>query len=289
MERPWVVGVDGSDTAVRSLDWAADGAARHGATLRIVHASLWERYEGGAQDRGPLRPTEQVLADDIVRSAAERARRRHPHLAVATEVLAADPVTALLGEGHHASVLVLGRRGRGKMAGVLLGSVTLAVAGRAPCPVVVVRGEPAGIAGAHARVLLGMEKAAESPDAARFAVREAAARGCALEAVHAWQHPAHEPGGPSPHREARSRHEQDAWRLLDGLRDEVAGEQPEVPVHRLAVEGPAHKVLMHRSTTADVLVIGGHPRAHGGPHLGRVARTALFHAACPVAIVPQRG
>ena len=36
--KPVVVGVDGSDDALRALDWAADEAARHGWSLRIVHA-----------------------------------------------------------------------------------------------------------------------------------------------------------------------------------------------------------------------------------------------------------
>lgn len=47
MTLPLVVGTDGSDAALKAVDWAADEAAVRGVPLRIVYASLWERYEDG--------------------------------------------------------------------------------------------------------------------------------------------------------------------------------------------------------------------------------------------------
>lgn len=46
MRFPVVVGVDGSEGSLRALDWAAAEAARTRLPLRVVHASLWEHYEG---------------------------------------------------------------------------------------------------------------------------------------------------------------------------------------------------------------------------------------------------
>lgn len=46
MELPLVVGVDGSESSLLAVDWAVAEAVRHGVPLRLVHASLWERYEG---------------------------------------------------------------------------------------------------------------------------------------------------------------------------------------------------------------------------------------------------
>ncbi|WP_448316081.1 universal stress protein, partial [Streptomyces sp. CO7] len=48
MRLPLVVGVDGSEQSLGAVDWAADEAALRGLPLRLVHASLWERYEGPA-------------------------------------------------------------------------------------------------------------------------------------------------------------------------------------------------------------------------------------------------
>ncbi|PBC80721.1 MULTISPECIES: universal stress protein [unclassified Streptomyces] len=287
MEHPLTVGTDGSDAAFRSLDWAVDEAARHTLPLRIVHASRWERYEGTSSAPVPERPVEQVLAEDIVASAADHVRRRHADVRVSAEVLADDAVTVLLNEGLHASALVLGSRGHGEIAGLLLGSVSLTVAARARCPVIVVRGDPAGLAGTHERVLLGVADPAGEMAAVRFAFREAEARGCTLEAVCAWRRPAPGTAEESPGEAHRSDEEQ-ATALLDDALAEAAGAHPAVRVERAVVEGPAHKVLVHRAAAADLLVVGAQCRqGHFGLQPGRVAHTALCHAACPVAVVPR--
>ncbi|MFG2288310.1 universal stress protein [Streptomyces sp. NPDC048595] len=288
MERSLVVGVDGSDSALRALDWAVDEAARRKLPLDVLHASTWERFEGTAQ--GSERPGEQVLAEGVVRSAAEQARCRNPDLKVGAQVVAEDAVTALLRAGLSASVLVLGSRGRGEIAGWLLGSVGMAVAARARCPVIVVRGDAAGMAGTHRCVLLGVGDPEKGAAAVRFAFEEAEVRGCLLKAVHAWHRPAHETADPPLLADqAQGYHEKQAAARLDEALREAAGAHPSVPVRRTTVEGPTHKVLVHRAAAADLLVIGaGHRHGHFGLPLGRVAHTALCHADCPVAIVPRR-
>lgn len=79
-ELPVVVGVDGSEPSLRAVDWASDEAVLRGLPLRLVYASLWERYEGDALAADPGKPPEEVSADDIVEAAARRARSRHPEL-----------------------------------------------------------------------------------------------------------------------------------------------------------------------------------------------------------------
>ncbi|MFI5520925.1 universal stress protein [Streptomyces platensis] len=290
MEHPLVVGTDGSDSAFRALDWAADEAARHGLPLRVVYASRWERFEGEVPPDGGERPSEQVLAESVVSSAADAARRRQADVKVSGEVLATDAVTALLNEGLHATALILGCRGRGEIAGLLLGSVSLAVSARARCPVIVVRGDVAGLAGSHGRILLGVAHPAGETAAVRFAFHEAAARQCTLEAVCAWPLPVRDTTeAPLLAADARRYHEKQASALLDEALDEAAREYPAVRVRRVTVEGPAHKVLVHRTAAADLLVTGAqHRQGHFGLQLGRVAHTALCHATCPVAVVPQQ-
>lgn len=56
MELPLVVGVDGSEPSMRAVDWAADEAALRGVPLRLVYASLWERYEGPRSPRTSAGP-----------------------------------------------------------------------------------------------------------------------------------------------------------------------------------------------------------------------------------------
>ncbi|GAA1544120.1 universal stress protein [Streptomyces albidochromogenes] len=289
MVSPLVVGVDGSEPSLSATDWAADEAVRHGVPLRLVHASMWERYERPALAVTLGRPDGRVLAENIVATAAERVRRRTPDVRAITEVLAEDPVGALLRAGRDAFALITGVRGRGEIAGLLLGSVSLAVAAGAQCPVTVVRGDAAGIAGTHERVLLAIGDADVDSAAVRFAFREARARGCPFEAVRAWRRPAHEPtdhpllaGDPSRYYE-----DQAAVLLEEALRAPERA-YPDVRVLRATAEGPARKVPLTRSEAADILVVGARRRhSRLGMQLSRVGHTLLHHAACPVAVVPD--
>ncbi|MFC4331077.1 universal stress protein [Streptomyces andamanensis] len=287
MELPLVVGVDGSGPSLAAVDWAVDEAARHGLPLRLVHASLWERYEGAVPSGSTERPSEQVLAEYVVGSAAERARLRGPGVKVSGDILPEDAATALLEAGDDAAAVVIGSRGRGELKGLLLGSVGLAVAGRARCPVIVVRGDPAGLSGAHGRILLGAGGPGTGGEAARFAVREARVRGCVLDVVRAWRSPAR---GPAEVRDGAGDEEERAAAVLEAAL--AAGEpetSPELLVRRATAEGPAHRVLVDRSAAADLVVVGARRRSgRFGLQLGRTAHALLHHARCPVAVVPQR-
>ncbi|MEU0646992.1 universal stress protein [Streptomyces umbrinus] len=292
MELPLVVGVDGSEPSLRAVDWAADEAALRGVPLRLVYASLWERYEGAALAEGLGRSSEQVLADNIVEAAAKRAHRREVDLKISTEVLPEEPVPALLREGHSASALVLGARGRSGIAELLLGSVSLAVAARADCPVIVLRGSH-GIqadAGMRQPVVVGVGEEAHTTEAVRFAFQEAKERRVALEAVRAWRCPSHESADhPLLAGEPAHHHEQRATETLEAaLRDAVA-DHPSVELRRRVVEGTARAALLDASAGAGLLVVGARRRqGHFGLQLGRVAHAVLHHATCPVAVVPQR-
>ncbi|WP_373306801.1 universal stress protein [Streptomyces spinoverrucosus] len=293
MVLPLVVGVDGSEPSLHAVDWAVDEAVRHGLPLRIVHASLWERYEDAAlADTPGAVPdvvTEHDLAESVVARAAHRARQRAPALEISTGVVPEDPVSALLGEARLAGAVVTGVRGRGPIKELLLGSVSLSLAARAPCPVVVVRGRAENRQTANGRIVVGVG-GATAPAAVRYAVQEGAVRGCEVEAVRAWRRPAHRPA-PHPLLTGDAAHAEEAHALavLGEALDGVAKECPGVIVHRAPVEGSARHALVARSSAADLLVIGAHRRrGHLGPQLGLVGHTVLHHSECPVAVVPQQ-
>ncbi|MFG2549357.1 universal stress protein [Streptomyces sp. NPDC048581] len=289
MELPLVVGVDGSEPSLQAVDWAVDEAARHGLRLRLVYASLWERYEGGAPSVGPERPSEEAMADTVVATAAERARRRDPDVKVTVDVVPGEAVDVLLSEAHHAFAVVTGSRGRSEFTGLLLGSVALTVAARAHGTVIVVRGDKAGLAGTHERILLGVADPTIAGEAVRFAFREAEARGCTLDAVRAWRAPTHRMSDhPLIAGEPAHYAQEQASALLDAVLHGPMADHPGVWIRRDTVEGPARRVLLRRSAAADLVVIGARRRSgHFGLQLGRVGHTLLHHAASPVAVVPQ--
>lgn len=283
MDLPLVVGVEGSEAGLRAVDWAADEAALRQLPLRLVHASLWERYEGTALAEDAAKPSEQVMAEDIVEAAVRRARARRLEVTVSAQVLPEEPGDALVRESQYASALVLGSRGRSGFVELLVGSVSRTVAARALCPVIVLRDghDDTSAPGAPGHVVLGVGEHPEGSAAVRFALVEAARRRVPLEAVHAWRSPGHGRSGRTP----AGTHGEQAARMLDeALHDAPA----ELELHWRTVEGSVRKVLLDASHHAGLLVVGERHRHHRfGPQLGPIAHTLLHHSACPVAVVPE--
>ncbi len=282
MYLPLVVGVDGSESSLRAVDWAADEADLHEVPLLMVFGTLWERYEGAALARELGRPSTEMKAGDILEAAARRARQRHPELVVTTEKVPDEAEHALVRAGRNASMIIVGSRGRSGVADRLLGSVSRTVAALSDCPVVVVRGDHdnRALGGRHDRIVVGVGETSAS--VLRLASTEAHLRHVPLAAVRAWRCPANETvdhplltGEP-----ARLYEERAAKELETALEDGPS----DVEVGRHTVEGPARAVLPAASADASLLVIGR--RVHG--RLGRVAHAVLHRSACPVVIVPER-
>lgn len=134
-----VVGVDGSQSSGVALEFAAEEAALRGASLKVV--SVWEA-SARAQEEGRPVPEEfanrQRIAEEIVGEAVARVKGLQPHLPCSGAVLYGRPQTVLVDEARGAALLVVGRRGQGGLASLLLGSVSRHVVNKASCPVVVV-------------------------------------------------------------------------------------------------------------------------------------------------------
>ncbi|KAB1139872.1 universal stress protein [Streptomyces luteolifulvus] len=268
---PLVVGIDGSEASLEAVEWAADEALRHQVPLHLVHAAA----------AAPGEP-------DLVAAASERARKGAPAVQVSGEVLHDDAASALVGKGRNAFAVVVGSRGLGDLAGLLLGSVGLAVAAHADCPVVVVRG---GVEHRHTRfgsVVVGVEEGEGSDTAVEFAFREAHVRRCRLVAVHAWSVPVGSPGPPGLSGYAlQAQRRPPAEVLADALRD-PAKQYQDVPVSSEVVEGPTRRALLNAASGADLLVVGARRRhGHVGLQLGLVNHAMLHHAPCPVVVVPR--
>ncbi|MEY7973060.1 universal stress protein [Saccharomonospora xinjiangensis] len=142
-DAPVVVGVDGSGTSVRAVEFALTFAERHGAPVRAVHS--WTDWPLDIYATAPPAQAGLYHVDDTVQEAAreqfEQAARGHPAVAVGWEAVTDRPTHALLDRSEGARLLVVGSHGRGPVTRALLGSVSHAVLYHAPCPVAVLRGE----------------------------------------------------------------------------------------------------------------------------------------------------
>lgn len=136
-----VVGVDGSEGGEAALAFAAQEAALRGARLLVVCA--WEIPVMIAPE-GAAYPAESFQAfpdnaESIVRAAVARVAELQPSVACEGKAVEGHPAEVLLKEAVQADMIVVGNRGHGGFASLLLGSVTQHVVHHAHCPVVVVR------------------------------------------------------------------------------------------------------------------------------------------------------
>ncbi|MGW3325013.1 universal stress protein [Streptomyces virginiae] len=304
---PVIAAVDGSEHSLRALEWARKEAVRHDTGLLVAHvlpdhAQLYAGRRASLHDASepqefadPVRDwVRSLLGDDSTLPDG-----------VTYEALEGSVAEALRVIGSQARMLVMGSRGRGGFASLLLGSNSRAVASTAACPVVVV---PHAERGAHpdadaeqsaGRVVLGLHAAETPDDVLTYAFTEAAVRGTTVQVVSAYAIPpsptlvmdspfavippegmADEGDGVPAEREMlRSQTER-----LAPLRERF----PDVPVEQAAVPGdPAGRLVIASRAAALVVVGRHHPRRTAmSLAIGSVAHAVLHHAHGPVAVVP---
>jgi nucleotide-binding universal stress UspA family protein len=131
-----VVGVDGSEENHKAVEFAFAAAAPYGGPLVAVSGRGLSAT--GSWDAAR---TEAEIAevDPMLIEATDRVRREHPDVPVELVSAPLPPIRAIADASADAALVVVGSRGRGGFAGLLLGSVSAAVLQHAQCPVAVVR------------------------------------------------------------------------------------------------------------------------------------------------------
>jgi len=141
--RPVVVGVDGSAAARAALEWAVQDARRRGCRVDAVHA--WYAYYGGIVGPLPaevwleLSPEALTAAHERVLAEAVKGVEDASGVEIRQVLVEGDARTVLARASEDAELLVVGSRGRGAVAGIVLGSVSSYCVHHASCPVVVIR------------------------------------------------------------------------------------------------------------------------------------------------------
>jgi len=136
-----IVGVDGSGHSLRALEWAAREAALRKSALNVVvvhqvlrgYSGHGVAFAGDTElaekaGRAAKSETDEVLA----RLGDDQPAEAHVHLRIGI------PAEELLDAAKDADMIVLGSRGAGGFARLLMGSVSAQVAHHAHCPVVII-------------------------------------------------------------------------------------------------------------------------------------------------------
>jgi nucleotide-binding universal stress UspA family protein len=287
--RPIVAGVDGSEESMRAAEWAATEAARHGAPLRIVSApAMPPRMRVYDTVPGTAASALRAMSARAIGEAVTRAEEMAANLVIGTDLLTGPPAAAVTDSGAGALMLVVGARGAGGFAAMLLGSVGRYAAMHASCPVVVVRQETCAVS---REVVVGIRDPHDTAGPLAFAFEEAALRGATVVAVHSWYwfHPAFgapRDGEATTQPADLARISADASRNLGDALTAWRDKYPAVPVRLDVVRGHPASVLASYSARADLVVIGRRGGPVTGPAVGAVQHAVLHHAHGPVAVVP---
>ena len=141
--RTVVVGIDGSDSSREALEYALADAAARGDRIRAVSVvappDSWATAYGlpTMQTREGEFDAARKALDKVVADVVEGAGAQD--IPVETRAVVGLPAEALVEQADEADVLVIGHRGRGRIASAVLGSVGLHCVLHAPCPVTIVR------------------------------------------------------------------------------------------------------------------------------------------------------
>jgi nucleotide-binding universal stress UspA family protein len=139
--RTVVVGVDGSHGSRKALTWAAAEAAKHRTGLVVLN--VWEfpllpPLGSGSVPLGGVPDLSDTATEQLLQVISEELGE-DPPVRVWPRVKRGRPAEVLIKQSAAADLLVVGTRGHGGFAGLLLGSVSRHVVAYAQCPVTVVR------------------------------------------------------------------------------------------------------------------------------------------------------
>jgi len=279
-----MIGYDGSAGSVDALDWAVREARLRQLPLTIWHAWTPGYPVGGAGAAGPAVPVAETGAVDpahehaeaVLAQALQHAQAADSSVPLRPLLVCGPTAQALCEQCGGADMLVVGSRGVGGFAGLLLGSVSLQVAAHAPVPVTVVRGRWRPVPGHHPRpVVVGTDGSPGSQAALEFAVDEAALRDVPLVAVCALSDAAGVFGT------ARAIEVDFSTRIA-----KVQADHPDMLITKRVEEGAPRSALLAAAARGQLLVVGA--RGRGGlrdMRLGSVSLAVIHHAPCPVTVV----
>lgn len=286
-----LVGYDGSQESAMAVEWAAVEASRRGEALVVLHAASFTQAVSKVIGRGEPASSPEGSSQVGADQGAELARRQVPDLQVRAMTDTRGAASALVDLSGRASLVVVGNRGRGRVAGGLLGSVAFALATHARSSVVVVRGDPARHHDRDLSVVVGVDGSGNL--ARRFFSEDQASRaGTELAILVAWQSVPANPwdrgdlANPDASSEASEQARQAANRIAEEAVEDAAGRHPNLAVVPAVGEGRPEELLVDASGEASLVVVGTRGRSDlASLLLGSVSRSVLHRAHCPVALV----
>lgn len=285
--RTILVGYDGSDDATAALDWAVREAVVRDCQLHVLYvaADIAAMDAAAVSLAGMPVSTRAIHMDDpagILDQARDRVARSGVRLTATSTVGA--PARVLVEQSTDAALLVMGSRGLGSAASLVLGSSVIHVTAHAHCPVVVAQAGGA----LDGPVVVGVDASPASQEPLGWAFAHADSHGVPLEVLHTFAIPVYP--GVVPYvppveltRGAADFAQRTVHEVLAGWRERY----PDVTVTTKVVHNRPGPALIDASARASITIVGTRGRgAFLGMLLGSTSQALLHHARGTVIVVP---
>jgi nucleotide-binding universal stress UspA family protein len=181
-----VVGIDGSQAAIRAAEWAVDEAVSREVPLRLVEV-IPEQVEPAPFASVGNVQMEVEYAGTALRIASAAVTASGQPVKVETAILRGDPATALIAESRDAEMVCVGSTGIGRFARALLGSIVAELAEAASCPVAIIRTHQRRPKPGSSLIVVAVNDSRGNDDVVEQAIREAQLRHAPVLALGVWR------------------------------------------------------------------------------------------------------
>ena len=263
-----VVGIDGSDAAIRAAQWAVDEAVERDIPLRLVHAIPAQIEPAPFSAVGNVN-MEVEYAETALRRACAAVTATGKMVKVDTELVRGDPGPTLIAESVDAAMICIGSTGIGRLARALLGSTATDVAENAHCPVAIIRSHEGQATRPNPLIVAAANDSTESDAVVEMAVAEARLRKTPVLAVEVLR------GRASRMPSSDWQHRVQCWKQS----------HPDVDIDGAATRDDIADFLGVTNRTIALAVIGSSDADQAANLIGPHDHPMIGHAECSVLVV----
>jgi len=185
-QRSIVVGIDGSQAAIRAAEWAVDEAVSREAELRLIHV-IHEQVEPATIVSVDNERMELEYGETALSMASAAVATTGKPVKVETAILRGDPASTLIAESRDADMVCVGSVGIARFARALLGSTAAQLAEAAHCPVAIIRSQQSRPKPDSAMIVTAVNHSPGNDDVVEQAVVEAQLRHAPVLALGVWR------------------------------------------------------------------------------------------------------
>lgn len=262
-----VVGIDGSQAAIRAAEWAVDEAASREMPLRLVHTIPAQVEPAPFSAVGNVN-MEIEYAETALRVACTAVTATGKPVKVETEVLRGDPAAMLIAQSVDAAMICIGSTGIGRLARAVLGSTAADVAEGAHCPVAIIRSHEGRPTRLSPLIVAAVNESAETDAVIDLAIKEAKLRHTPILAVEV----------------LRKETDRTASGALEHRVQSWKKAHPEVEIYGAATSDDIADFLAAANRTIDLAVIGGGDADQVANLIGPHDHPMIGHAECSVLV-----